>query len=259
MRFTNNKITDNIDNGVMFSRYLTTQKFLNFLLYKQIPFTRLDKFDDLTEGMSNAQLQDLDVAISKAKANNPIFSDLDSLIKEGITSIKNIEAEALSIQKGHYVSCWFCSDRESSAMWDIYANKDGIMLQVEAAKFFNFIKQFVINLDNDDYVEFAYGFIDYSKLVPYDYYQTLPDNKFRAFKKDLCYEHEKEFRFVAVRNPNKKDGNLVSYNINIEEIINQFKIICHPKMENWKKNNLKKLIETLGYNIRVEDSNIRTK
>jgi hypothetical protein len=257
MELKPNNETDNIHNAIIFSRYLTPQKILDFLLNKHIPFTRLDKFDDIIEGMTNAQLQKLDYAIDVTKADNPALSDLDSLRKAGLESIKKIDSETLSIQKGHYVSCWFCGDWESTAMWELYSNKDGFRISINASTLFNFIKQYVKTLNNDDYLEFAYGFVDYRKLRPYSI-DTHSKNKFRAFKKDLCYEHEKEFRFIAVRNPLKKDENLLSYNIGIENIINEFKIICHPSMENWKKENIKKIIKILNYSIKVEDSNIRT-
>lgn len=259
MKFTPNKESDKIDSSLKLSRYLTLSKFLDFLLNKQISFTRLDKFNDIIEGMTYKQLKNLDIVIDMAKADNPALDNLDSIRKAGSVSIKKIDTDTLSIQKGHYVSCWFCDYRESIAMWDLYSNKDGVMLSINAGTLFNCIKQYVANLEDSNYSEFTYGFIDYQKLRPYDHYASHSENKFRAFKKDVCYEHEKEFRFIAVRNPNKKDESLLSINISVKDIFDKFKVTFHPMMKNWQKKNIEKLIETLKYSIALEDSNIRTK
>jgi len=259
MKFKANRETDHLENTTLFSRYLTTQKLLHLLLYRQIPFTRLDKFDDLLEGMTYKNLAELNINIDSANADNLLIDDLDASLRRAESKILSIETETISTQKGQYVSCWFCEERESMAMWDLYATRDGTIITIEAKKLFDFIKEHVSKLDDNDYIEFLYGFCEYRKLMPFDYNESKSEHTFNAFKKDLCYKHENEFRFIGIRNPSKKDERLYSYNVNIESIINDFQIIFHPKMENWKKENIKKLIEKLGPSIKVHDSNIRTK
>jgi hypothetical protein len=260
MEFKANRKTDNIENTLFFSRYLTTQKLLHLLLNRQIPFTRLDKFDDMLEGMTYKNLALLTASMRSEEENNPLIQeDLDSFKMNSETAIKRIESETLSLQKGQYVSCWFCDERESMAMWDLYSSIDGIMIKIEAKKLFNFMEKFVLSLDDDNYLEFLYGFCDYRQLMPFDYTQGSSNHTYNALKKDLCYKHENEFRFIGIRKSSKKDEKLYSYNVNVESIINDFQIIFHPRMESWKKENLEKLIEKLGLSIKVQDSIIRTR
>ncbi|MES2284384.1 MAG: hypothetical protein V4547_01765 [Bacteroidota bacterium] len=254
MQFKQNRETDIVTENVMFSRYLSTQKLLSFLFEKNMLFTRLDIFEDIIEGMTMKNIAEYEIY---GPITNPNFPNLEASNESHKRVREKIERETINSQKSQYVSCWFTDDWESKAMWDIYSSTDGILIKIKGSKLFNLIKLNLSDLVDDAWQVFSYGFCEYRKLTPFDYRQHKANDTFNSYKKDSCYKHENEFRFVAHRHNGFDDENLKVFSINIKEIINDFEIIFHPKMESWKKENIKKILVELNLEIKCNDSKIR--
>ena len=70
--------------------------------------------------------------------------------------------------------------------------------------------------------------------------------------KDISFEYEKEYRFLIVTTHFDYQPNYYEIPIELEKI--EITVISHPNMENWKCENIKKLIESSNLKIKFEKS-----
>ena len=154
MEFVPNRQEDIVNENVVFSRYLDTQKLLSFLLDKEILFTRLDLFNDITEGMTNKNI--VDYEITSPDNVNPNLPDLEQYKENNRIARIRIEKETIVSQKSQYVSCWFTGIGESIAMWDIYTSSDGVLIKINGLKLFNYIKDIVKDSQENNWLHYSY-------------------------------------------------------------------------------------------------------
>ena len=223
-------------------RYFDIHKFLNLINQKRFRFTRIDQFEDTLEGIPFETLQRFLYINneSKFKLADIILGSTESFIMP-MTNLNGRINEIHNIQSSHFVSCWFCEQRESMAMWNLYSNPDGVALKVTFGKLKTLLKPESTKID---YKEYFCGKVIYQNFLKQDSsaIDRLSELEKVSLRKDVSFSHEKEIRFVV--KTNKSGGQITAINtepINLKEL--DIKVICHPKMAQWKINNIKQILK----------------
>ncbi len=210
-------------------KYLDLSKFVDLLLYQKLFMSRSDKFEDQYEGtFSEPTFEE----IKKLSANNPDFLDYYK------THRKNV-----------VVSSWHINEYESFAMWQIFTQKsEGLAIQStvrrlqESLETENTYKQYIGEVN----------YIDYKKeYIPFD-------NSFFPFLfKRKSFQYEREIRIITdVSSHNLTIDNGLKIDIGISALIE--KIYIHPKSENWYKNLVIELVKRLGFDFKIEKSDLES-
>lgn len=250
----------NITDEDFLWKYLDLYKFLFLIQENKIFFSRLDQFDDPLEGLSDRIIFDkyLFDSTSCFEELNPAIplEHRKMTVDRAKWGLEKIKEAALITQVSQYASCWYISNRESMAMWNLYSNCDSVALRFEAKYLIKTIKEESEKITDPNYDYMVVGNVCYRDLYPPDPYKNsnngLP-NMYSVNKKDTCYAHEKEFRFVVNRKkPNRK---IIGFELNIPKLSTlNFNIITHPKMEDWKYKLLKRLLENYDLNKKMTKS-----
>jgi hypothetical protein len=230
-------------------RYLDLHKFINLLLDHSLLFSRLDKFDDPFEGVATkllrknaehkeelGQIIATPLNLKSSKLKNKLFvkAVLDKTFADTVAAN----------QKRQFVNCWFAGDRESMAMWNIYSNVDSVAIRVEFAEFKKIIepafKKFIT--ENGNRLSILGDEIAYLNLNPFDTKLPKQKLKYSAFKKDTSFQYENEYRFLIVT-IDKLEKPETHYKIPLDLTQLNLTFIAHPNMEEWKFENIKKLLK----------------
>lgn len=231
--------------------YFDFHKFLSLVIEESIFFSRMDKMEDVNEGISLNQLllkYGADVERMKAKNN-----------KE---NSKRTEMPLENRQKKYFISCWLIHHRESVAMWNAYSDENGIALKFKASDLITAISENTINTNQNEKMKTLYhGRIAYKDFFnPVDRRNLKDEVKIIGFHKDISFEHEKEYRFLIKQDTHNFKGDEIPFvKMTIEKFKKlKFDLIFHPKMEHWKKENIKSVIKALGSkSITVKDSELK--
>jgi len=105
-----------------------------------------------------------------------------------------------------------------------------------------------------------YGYVDYDNIWPFDpYLKSKHKIKHVAFKKDMSYKHENEFRFVVLtstKNINKHE----KFELPLGDILqDNFKIYANPNMNLWKYKNLERLLGLFSLKDKLVRSSLKVK
>ena len=96
------------------------------------------------------------------------------------------------------------------------------------------------------------------QLHPYDrYYKKVNQHKYNAYKKDLSFEHEKEFRFIAILKSDKISDEILGFELPFEEVLENMEIIGHPRQPHWIRQVLDENLKVHGINNEIKKSQIR--
>ncbi len=249
-------------------KYFDLHRFIYLLTKQELFFTRLDKLDDPFEGLSTRFLRS-NLEISKLENTARHYNALTNSSDEHIEKVKAVGelvkkyTTELS-QTKQYVNCWFAGDRESMAMWNLYSNQDSVALKVDfdsiKENFEDSFKNFIsLNKNN---ISVIGDEITYLKLNPFDEKLKKQNLKYSALKKDLSYAYENEYRFLIVTKESETEFEteielrklFFSVPVKLENL--KMTIIAHPKMENWKFENLKELLKLNNLNVELTKSPI---
>jgi hypothetical protein len=249
------------DSGATFLwKYIDLHRFIYLLTEQKLFFTRLDKFEDPYEGVATKLLR-RDAKYSKVSLDiNKLPNSLTLKQKKQLINekklhdyLKNQEIE--KAQNRQYVSCWFACDRESMAMWNLYSSSNSVALKFDfnrvtdelTKSFSSFISK------NGNRLSILGAEVTYLRLNPFD--EKLPKQKLKysAFKKDISFQYEKEYRFLIVTVDNL-DRVEPFYSIPIDIKNLNMTVIAHPNMEAWQFENLKKLLALTDTDIKIEKS-----
>jgi len=158
-------------HGIFLWRYFDLHKFFSFLHNKEIRFTRMDEFEDPLEGVplraliTYAEEKDLELigeeSLSDFILDRTKFRKLSKDMQDRITSIKNS-------QQNSFVSCWFLSERESMAMWNIYSNPDGVAIKVPARNLFRHFDKYPAEFTANKVSAFYAGKVVYQNFKNID-------------------------------------------------------------------------------------------
>jgi hypothetical protein len=230
-------------NSEFLWRYFDIHKLLNFIKQKSIRFTRMDQFEDALEGIPFETLERF------AKINNEQKLNLASIILEPNRSLLFTNSkifgridQIIHIQSSHFVSCWFFEERESMAMWNLYSNSDGVALKIPFGKLKDNLKPKIVESNIEDYFCGKVVYQDFRNQNPYSKNGLSKLGKV-SLRKDISFSHEKEVRFIVKTNPKNSESilGIESEKFNLKEL--DLKVVCHPRMKDWKKENIRQLLK----------------
>jgi hypothetical protein len=250
------------DKGRYLWRYLDIHKFLDFKLSNEIVFNRMDQFTDPLEGVPLASLimfaEEMDansvgdITLSEIILNKEIENGLSERLKKQIERTKRFQLTT-------FASCWFLSNQESMAMWDLYSNPDGLVIRINRSFLIKKIEEAYHNLiENHNSIKAGYAgavkYLSFKSIKPYEANSEFSSKI--GLRKESSYEHEKEFRFVM--NTTHIDASVKSIRLKLSDVTPKvISIFTHPRMAEWKKENLKKILKESGMEKKLYNSEIR--
>lgn len=248
-------------------KFIDIHKFLYLIYEKKLFFTRLDNFEDPNEGLSELlirQIYERENFPPKENLNPALFPTEADRENAHLSNeyVKNkFISDSEQVQKIQYANCWFIGERESYAMWNLYSNPDSIAIKISPEQLIASIKMQSSKVSDLHIQKIICGKVDYNKVYPPEYemnkYQK-PQNKYSAFKKDISYEYENEYRFMAVADNLKEE--IAKFELKIENIHDiEYQVITHPKMENWMYNNIHNILENFNLGNKLMKSQIKLK
>lgn len=227
-----------IQNESFLWRYFDFQKFLSLAIEKSISFSRMDKMEDANEGISINQL---------------LLGYGDEIDKEIVRRQKEMskksELKLSDRQKYYFLSCWLIHHRESVAMWNSYSDDNGLALKINSGQLIESITRYGVLLSDAEKMKNMF----HGKVAYIDFLNPIERLKFKqeiniiGFQKDESFEHEKEYRFLIKQDIHNYRDDLLSIAKlklnNFDDL--KFDLIFHPKMSEWKKENIKKILKVL--------------
>ncbi len=166
------------DPDLLIWRYMDFHKFISLLHFRKLHFTRADRFEDVFEKkMADVLLQDWPEDRRK--------------------SYEKIRKASRQEPAGTYISCWTNHDRESYAMWQIYAKENGVAVQTRVSRLeealsnseVRICKVHYLDLQGKDGMQDAPGFWDEREgVLRRNYYVCKPK----------AYEYEREVRALVL-------------------------------------------------------------
>lgn len=235
-------------------RYMDLSKFLSLLEDSSLFFTRIDHFQDAFEGsLGCKQNEDAWVRyeISKRETfltienkEKGIEMDNSEIHAQAEENFANFRRRLNNWRTMHHVSCWYQSDTESEAMWNLYTrdSKQGIAIQTTFDRLYQ-------TLPAIPQVDFGMvNYIDYNK-----YNNGTSKEQFDIFDavwyKRKSFEHEKEFRAVITdeRSPACRDWNKTIH-IDLMKLIEN--IYISPTVDEWFAELVKSIVRN-RYNLPI--------
>ena len=229
MYLNNPNITLPEDPDTVVWKYLDLSKFLDLLLSKKLFMSRSDKFEDQYEGTFSEPTYE---EIRKIAVNNPEFLNYYKSHREKVA-----------------VSSWHINEYESFAMWQIFTqNSEGLAIQSTVSRL---KKALDSETQHKQYIG-EVNYIDYKKeYIPFD------DMFFPFLFKRKSFQYEREIRIISdVSESNLKLNDGLKINVDINQLIE--KIYIHPKSENWYKKLVIQLMEQLGFDFKIEKSDLES-
>jgi hypothetical protein len=96
-------------------RYMDFHKFVSLLHFQKLHFTRADRFEDVFEG----------------KMGRLFLQDWAADQRQSYERLREYHRQAAPAT---FVSCWTNLEKESYAMWQIYARENGVAVQTRVAR-----------------------------------------------------------------------------------------------------------------------------
>lgn len=179
-------------------RYMDFHKFISLLHFKRLHFSRADKLEDLFE----KKIADL------------LFKDWPAARKESYERIRRCHKDRIPRT---FISCWTNLDKESYAMWQIYAKENGVAVQTTVANLGKALDGTGAKIHKVHYLDFN------SEKSP------LIDPACNFFVcKPKAYEYEREIRAVMV-----DDSEEASVNVKVDVDILIDNIYISPFAGGW--------------------------
>lgn len=230
-------------------KYWTLPQLFDFLLNNQIWFSRLDKFDDPYEAITNR----VNMLVDQFRgANNP------SLITREEDAFKIARQQTLERQKKIFACAFYSSEIESVAMWRLYSKEAGIAVKFDIDKLQSEIMNgsVIPNMEDMKYERY-YGLVDYVHMQSPDIINPKKTSvKNTGFKKDTAYEHEKEFRFLYSFFSESSTEHLMGFYHRVSLKVSDFEIIISPMLPRWQRAILKSTLLCLNETYVVRDSKL---
>ena len=217
------------DPNTIIWKYLDLSKFLDLLTSEKLFMSRSDKFEDQYEGtFSEPTFEE----IKKLSIDNPDFLNYYKTHREKVA-----------------ISSWHINEYESFAMWQIFTqNSEGLAIQSTIGRL---QESLVLETNFKQYIG-EVNYIDYKKEhIPFD------DMFFPFLFKRKSFQYEGEVRLITdIGDSNIKINEGFKINVEINRLIG--KIYIHPKSENWYKNLVIQLVKQLGFDFKIEKSDLES-
>ena len=210
-------------------KYMDLSKFLDLLLSGRLFMARSDKFEDQYEGtFSEPTFEEM----KKLSADNPEFLNYYKSHREKVV-----------------VSSWHINEYESYAMWQIFTKtNEGLAIRSTVGRLRDALaaetatEQFIGEVN----------YIDYKKE-----YIAFDDAFFPFLFKRKSFQYEREIRVLTDLS---SQGGYINDGIKIDVDICRMidKIYIHPKSENWYKKLVIELMDRLGFEFKIEKSDLES-
>jgi hypothetical protein len=128
------------DRNAKIWRYMDLAKYLYFITYKSLFFSRIDKLDDPYEGSFPKidKAKDLGWIESLALGEKAMRQELIEKMKADDAKISK------NMQKDNFLNCWHMNEYESMAMWRLYGEQNkSIAIQSTYEKLHNAVTEYV--------------------------------------------------------------------------------------------------------------------
>ena len=247
------QVGNHIPSKSLLWRYFDFQKFLSLVIEQSLFFNRMDRMEDANEGISINQLL--------LRYGNEIEKEI---AKKSKKQSGRKELHLKTRQQKYFLSCWLIHHRESVAMWNSYSNSDGIALKIDANKLIASITENSSAMNDAEKMKTMY----HGGIVYKDFFNPKDRKGFKeeidiiGFQKDESFAHEKEYRFLIkqdIHNYKEDDVEFVKLKLNDFSKL-KFDLVFHPKMESWKKENIKSVLTSLkAKNFTPKDSELKLK
>ncbi|HRM11499.1 MAG TPA: hypothetical protein PLV47_00700 [Flavobacterium sp.] len=217
------------DPNTIIWKYLDLSKFLDLLMSEKLFMSRSDKFEDQYEGTFSEPTSE---EIKKLSIDNPDFLNYYKTHREKVA-----------------ISSWHINEYESFAMWQIFTqNSEGLAIQSTIGRL---QESLVLETNFKQYIG-EVNYIDYKKEhIPFD------DMFFPFLFKRKSFQYEGEVRLITdIGDSNIKINEGLKINVEINRLIG--KIYIHPKSENWYKNLVIQLVKQLGFDFKIEKSDLES-
>jgi len=218
-------------------KYVDLHRFLYFIQEKKIYFTRFDLFEDPHEGLPDTLIFRKfmnDNSPNEENLNPDVIPEEDKIrwIKQQRRENEELEGYSKDHQQNQFASCWFMGESESVAMWKLYSNPDSVAITINRVALEKRMSIYAEKFKDSFAEKFIYGCVEYRSVYPPELkrHEYCPTNQWAAFKKDISYNHEQEYRFVIITKHIEKTK--VGYEFPIRNFKNlDFNIRPHPQMQ----------------------------
>lgn len=260
-------------------RYVTIDKLLDFLLCGRIPLIRLSEFADKLEGVKLNHL--LLNSISESIGQNTTES-MGELVKAIGTNyfpdkVDNFIHQRQSFQENNYSSCWYLSNYESVAMWQLYSKPDSVAIRIAYSDLSSEILNNNFELPELVYAGLKFGCVKYYKFSEIGEIVTILNNdNVQGFVKDLSFQHEQEFRIILQTQESQRlrtdkrnmilaangsrlrrlDSKVIYMNFDNFTKMN-FELVFHPQACSWHMDSINTIIRKFDLPFKTHRSALR--
>jgi hypothetical protein len=253
-------------------------------LIGRIPLVRLTEFHDKLEGIDIQHLM-LNIAsdIYSKNLKSHAFGGTLKHIKVNVNPARrnSLRRQRQIFQKTNFATCWYESNHESVAMWQLYSRPDSVAIRIPYKALTTEIVNNNFVLSYPEIVRMRYGSIEY---IRFNELNELNELRFRlvnketqGFIKDTSFTHEREFRIMLEIKPKeeyKVNASWVMLDEQVENLIElseankidlyldkikqlPFEIVFHPQSSKWHRENIKKIIDKFDLKFDSIDSELR--
>ncbi len=188
--------------------YMEFPKFMSLLHFQELHFTRADRFEDIFE-----------------KKMADIF--LKEWPADRRESYERIRRSHLEETPRTFISCWTNLDKESYAMWQIYARENGVAVQTTVENLEKALNNAEIKICKVHYLDFAGKDSLHSTSSFWDEKKEILRKNFYICK-PKAYEYEREIRAVILED---KEDNFINIEADVETLIEN--IYISPFASRW--------------------------
>ena len=258
-------------------RYLTIDKLLDLLLSERISLLRLNLFEDKLEGSSLKHLHlnhFSELAKKEMQKQGGTIGSISLTVNPTERNIRSRQRELF--QDTNYASCWYISNYESVAMWQLYSKSDSVAIKIP----YEVLNRELLNENFEikgKFEKLRFGAISYHRFKDIaNVEKNKTETDIQGFIKDSSFEHEREFRII-VESKDSEPKFLESRGILLDEEVDKlnssneikvkhlkfnnfkelpFEIIFHPECQEWHKKNIEKIINKFNIKFNIVDSEL---
>ncbi|HSC52146.1 MAG TPA: hypothetical protein VLC98_00890 [Phnomibacter sp.] len=262
-------------------RYVTIDKLLNFLFSGKVPLVRLTEFEDKLEGVDVQHLL-CNLAGNEIgkQLKSPAIGEFINHVTTNILPTKrnNYRRQRQVFQKTNFATCWYESNHESVAMWQLYSKPDSVAIRIPYKTLSTELLNYNFTLSHNDIAQLQFGSVDYHRFNDLeDLSNIIIKENTQGFIKDSSFAHEHEFRImIEIKQKEEKKANeswvmldeqveklnelnsvkVIDFNLSkFKEL--PFEFIFHPRSYDWHRKNIEKIIDKFGLKFITTESALR--
>lgn len=259
-KITKNRIDleEYLNYDVSLWRYLSFDKFMDFIVSKVMWFPRITEFKDKYEGYVKEEnifkYAIYEVVDNEINVNFKDSAEAEQIVDDawGNTKYEDIKNSIRNV----YVNCWNQSVRDSELMWLAYGNGNSIAIKTTSNSIIDSINKSSEYINNIFWFDFGkVNYINHDEVKINGISRVEP-----AFWKKKRFEDEKEVRIVAYRyeciendkynlithlNDDMSEANGIK--VDIENL--DFEVIVNPYSDKWFYSLIKELSNTYKFKI----------